>query len=176
GDWAWPVLAALVVAVLVTAAVIALGAGRESAGPAAATVTMPLGSSVATETTEVPAEPVPTLAAPPEDEPLPTVTGPPDAGAARMVEWPAGRDGFTVVLASLPQDGGREPAMQRARDAGQAGLREVGVLDSDEYSSLHPGYYVVFSGVFSTRPRAEASVQAARDGGYGDAYVSPVAR
>ena len=37
-----------------------------------------------------------------------------------------------------------------ARKALASGLEQVGVLDSDRFSSLHPGYYVVFSGVYGS--------------------------
>ena len=44
------------------------------------------------------------------------------------------------------------------------GLPQVGVLDSSAYASLHPGYYVVFSGVYgipATRTRRSTTVRAA---------------
>ena len=33
-------------------------------------------------------------------------------------------------------------------------LPEVGVIDSGEFSSLHPGYYVVFSGIYADQRAA----------------------
>ena len=39
-------------------------------------------------------------------------------------------------------------AIRKANEALTAKLPEVGVLDSGEFSSLHPGYYVVFSGIY----------------------------
>ena len=48
----------------------------------------------------------------------------------------------------MPATGGRAVAIRKAREALAARLPEVGVLDSGEFSSLHPGYYVVFSGIY----------------------------
>jgi len=36
------------------------------------------------------------------------------------------------------------------------------VLDSSRYASLHPGYYVVFTGVFDTEAEAASALQRAR--------------
>jgi hypothetical protein len=38
----------------------------------------------------------------------------------------------------------------------------VGVLDSSRYASLHPDYYVVFTGVFDTEVEAASALQRAR--------------
>ena len=48
----------------------------------------------------------------------------------------------------MPTTGGRALAIRKANEALAARLPEVGVLDSGEFSSLHPGYYVVFSGIY----------------------------
>ena len=70
--------------------------------------------------------------------------------------WPATRDGWTIVLVSYPVARGRTPAVADRRAAPRAsGLPEVGVLDSSDFSSLHPGYFVVFSGVYSSPADAE---------------------
>ena len=45
--------------------------------------------------------------------------------------------------------------MPWARSASRAGLPQVGVLDSSRYSSLHPGYSVVFSGIYDSRDQAD---------------------
>jgi hypothetical protein len=66
------------------------------------------------------------------------------------------------VLLSLPQANGREAANEQAVRARQRGLRRVGVLDSSRYASLHPGYYVVFHGVFESEAEAASALQRAR--------------
>ena len=69
----------------------------------------------------------------------------------RARSWPAGRDGFTVVLVSTED---RASARQFARSARQGGT-PVGVLRSDDYPSLQRGFWIVFSGVYRTRAEAD---------------------
>jgi hypothetical protein len=107
-------------------------------------------------------------------EPPPATTTAPAPGS--LTSWPVGRSGFTVVLESLPTSQGRSLALARARAASRAGLAQVGVLDSSRYSSLHPGYYVVFSGIYSSRGQAEAGRAAAADKGFRLAYSREITR
>jgi hypothetical protein len=86
------------------------------------------------------------------------------------VAWPAGRSGWTVVLDSLPSVNGRAPALAEARQALHLGLKKVGVLDSAQFSSLHPGYFVVFFGVYASQAAAQSSIIDAHQKGYGGAY------
>jgi len=74
----------------------------------------------------------------------------------------------------LPTSGGRSLAVERARSASRAGLPQVGVLDSSRYSSLHPGYYVVFSGVYASDAQAESARAAAAAKGFQAAYVRQI--
>ncbi len=52
---------------------------------------------------------------------------------------------------------------------------DAGVLFSSDYSSLRPGYRVVFSGVFPDDSDAEARASRAHELGYPDAYPRFVA-
>ena len=79
-----------------------------------------------------------------------------------VAEWPVGQDGWTIALASLPQTGGRAPARARARSARAKRLTSVGVLDSSRYASLHPGYWIVFSGVYASEAEATSALEDAR--------------
>ncbi len=90
--------------------------------------------------------------------------------------WPPGKSGYTVVLESIPVSAGRSFAAARARTARQAGLPRVGVLDSSTYTSLHPGYYVVFSGIYTSSAQASAALPAAHAAGFPDAYQVRVSR
>jgi hypothetical protein len=180
GDWVWPVLAALVVAVLATVAVVAVTTAGDESAEAFLTATEPAiappltAAETGGQTETAPASGLrATLPELSETEPAPRQPPPPRRG--QLTKWPAGTDGFTVVLASVP-DGGRAPATQKAKEASDAGLPEVGVLTSSEYSSLHPGYLVVFSGVYATRDEAEAAIENARAKGYNDAYAAQVAQ
>ena len=91
-----------------------------------------------------------------------TLPSPADTGPSGISEWPPGEDGWTVALASLPQTGGRRVALARAAKARAQGLSQVGVLDSSRYASLHPGYWIVFTGVYSSEAEATSALEAAR--------------
>jgi hypothetical protein len=78
------------------------------------------------------------------------------------------------VLESLPLAAGRDNALARARAAKRAGLPAVGVLVSSQYSSLHPGYYVVFSGIYASQSQASAGLGTAHQHGFPDAYQTRV--
>ena len=91
-----------------------------------------------------------------------TLPSPPTTGPGRTVEWPAGEDGWTIVLASVPQAEGRRIAVARARQARARGLATVGIIDSSRYASLHPGYWVVFSGIYASQAEATSALERAR--------------
>jgi hypothetical protein len=172
GDWVWPVLLGFVIAVAGAGAAIVLAdAGAEDrtlvateGGPPHSPTTSPVTTTVA-----LPTVPTGTPTAPP-----PATTTAPAPGA--LIGWPAGRSGWTVVLESIPTRAGRSLAAARARDASREGLPEVGVLESSRYSSLHPGYYVVFSGIYASRPEAERARGAAAARGFGTAYTRQITR
>jgi hypothetical protein len=90
-----------------------------------------------------------------------TLPAPVDSPAG-IVDWPAGEDGWTIALASLPQTGGRRAAAARARAALARGLSPVGILDSSQYASLHPGYWVVYTGTYTSEAEATSALQPAR--------------
>jgi hypothetical protein len=83
-------------------------------------------------------------------------------GPSGVAEWPTDEDGWTIALASVPQTTGRATALTRARAARRKGLPQVGVLDSSRYASLHPGYWIVFSGVYSSEAEATSALEDAR--------------
>jgi hypothetical protein len=94
--------------------------------------------------------------------------------APKLRRWPA-RDGFTIVLAAVPTATGSREAESRARQALAAGLPDVGTLESARYASLHPGYTIVFSGVYRSRDEALVALpKAARR--FRTAYVQEIAR
>jgi hypothetical protein len=177
GDWFWRVLLGLVIAIAgATAAIVLTDAGAENkpivateggavhtptTAPETATVTLP---SVST---------APGPPSTPSNPPPPTTTAP---APGSLTSWPAGQSGFTVVLESIPTSSGRSLAVSRARAASRAGLPQVGVLDSGRYSSLHPGYFVVFSGIYTSGGQAEAARAAAAEKGFQLAYSREITR
>jgi hypothetical protein len=88
----------------------------------------------------------------------------PPVGPSGVADWPAEEDGWTIALAAVPQTSGRATAVARARAARTRGLPQVGVLDSSRYASLHPGYWIVFSGVYSSEAEATSALEDARRG------------
>jgi hypothetical protein len=125
---------------------------------------------------------LPTLAGTIPTTPLPTsptvptqstrsATTPRSPRAKTLVAWPKGKSGWTLVLASLPTSAGRKAAIAKARQALEAGLPQVGVLDASHYASLHPGYYVVFSGNYDSLSEAQDAASRAAQNGYGNVYA-----
>ena len=179
GDWIWPVLLALLIAAAGAVAAIALARSNGSERPIVATrggtahtpTTPP-----ATATVELPTvpsgTPTATTTAPQPPAQPPPSSAPPPPGA--LIGWPPSRTGFTVVLESIPLAAGRSFAVARARAAVRAGLPKVGVLDSSRFSSLHPGYFVVFSGVYSTQSEADNARASANGKGFSAAYAREI--
>jgi SPOR domain len=168
GDWIWPVLVAFVIAVV--AAVVAIAATRDSGGSKTIVATTTQGPVGSTVTTVGPTGPG--TASVPTTPPPPPPPSPPRAN--RLAAWPAGMNGYTVVLNSVPTSSGRAQANRLAKAALAAGLKDVGVLDSARYSSLHPGYYVVFTGIFESQAEAQDTLASARSSGYPTAYARSI--
>jgi hypothetical protein len=114
----------------------------------------------------IPPEPIPPITTPT----IPTDT----SGSASVGTWPAGQSGYTVILASVPESQGRTSADAAAQRATAAGLPAVGVLRSADFSSLRPGFWVTYTGVYSTLPEAQAALPQARSAGFGSAYTRQV--
>lgn len=160
GDWALPALLALAVAVLGATAAILVS--RSDTG-AESIQTATGGNIPVTDTLPTAPEPqtTPTVTTGPSTTPRTTTPAKPRRNPA-VATWPRGKDGWTIVLLSLPQPGGRAAAEARARQARQSGLRAVGILNSSRYPSLHSGYYVVFSGIYDSAAEATSALQRAR--------------
>ena len=184
GDWVWPALLFLVIAIVATA----ISAATTSSSGTTIVATQPnvplgngtRGSATATApTSTLPSAPKPTVTTGPLPKApgapsTPSATTPTPPVAAGLAAWPGKGTAYTDVLESVPLSAGRTVAVARARQAKAAGLPKAGVLVSADYASLHPGYYVVFSGVYSTPAAAVAALAAAHARGFPDAYVARV--
>ncbi|MGB2953066.1 MAG: hypothetical protein WBB74_06710 [Gaiellaceae bacterium] len=53
-------------------------------------------------------------------------------------------------------------------------MTQVGVLDSSGFSSLHPGYLVIFTGVYVSEDDARRGESIAHSHGYPAAYRRPI--
>ncbi len=159
GTWLVPALLGLVIAVLGTGAAIAIsGDGDDQIAISTATG----GSLTVTGGTPTLTAPEPTTAPTGTTAPAATTAPPPPPVNPAAITWPRDRRGWTIVLLSLPQQNGRPAAAAQATKARDGGLRRVGILDSSRYASLHPGYYVVFQGVYESEAEASSALQRAR--------------
>ena len=87
-------------------------------------------------------------------------------GGGGAGDWPVGLTAWTVQVSSVRDRGDAEALRTRLRAAG----REAGVLESSDFTELEPGYYVVFSGTFSSRAEAIAHAAALRST-YSDVFA-----
>jgi hypothetical protein len=162
GGWALPALVGLAVAVMGTAVALAISTADDTE----AAISIATGGSLtATETGETLTAPEPGATTGATAPPATTTARPPVRTPARppaRITWPREKRGWTIVLHSFPQSDGRDTATERAEEARRRGLRNVGVLDSSRFASLHPGYFVVFTGVFDSQAEASSSLQRAR--------------
>ena len=169
GDWVWPSLLALLIAALAGIGASAF-VSHDQKRADYVTGTSPFGTPPAT-VSPPPERTTPTFTAPTTStgtQPTPPkqTTAPPPA----LTEWPAGKSGWTVVLGSLPTANGRAFALAQARAAEHSGLQAVGIIDSSQYASLHPGYYVLFAGVYTSFDDANTAATTAQSRGYRRAY------
>jgi hypothetical protein len=169
GDWVWPSLLALVIAAL--AGIGAAAFVSHDRGPQYADRTSPVGTVSSTlsppETATQPAATTTT----PKAKAKKTRPTAPRAATATPASWPTGQSGWTVVLQSLPTTNGRAFALAQARAALHAGVADVGILDSSQFSSLHPGYYVLFSGVYHSFDDANTAATTVQSHGFPRAYA-----
>lgn len=178
GDWVWLSLLTLLIAAAGAAVAIAATEKENDKGSifvatttAAVTEPAPLPTTtvpVTVDTSTLPTAPEPTTSTPAKPKPAGPTNG-------RYV-WPANRNGWTIVLVSYPKTTGRTAALATADRAAHAGLTQVGLLDSSQYASLQPGYFVVFTGIYASKSDADAAVATARQSGFGGAYSRQIAR
>jgi hypothetical protein len=182
--WLWAALLALLLVALVAGAVVAIAATREDDKKA---TSIPVVSTRpgTTDTVGVITQPPTVTINPPTTTTAPTITipttpnttteaNPNTTTQSGIISWPAGKDGYTIVIKSVPTSQGRSQADAAAQRARSEGLPQPGVLNSSDYSSLRPGYWVAFTGVYDTESQAEAALPTARSRGFPLAYVRQV--
>jgi hypothetical protein len=141
-NWRGPV--ALVAALLAIGALALVLALVELAGDA---------EQVAQEPAATPT-PVATATVTPEAT-IPPATDDGTDSTPEIADWPAGKDAWTVVLESSATESAAEA---RANELAQQGIA-VGILDSDDYGSLEPGRFVVFSGQYDSQRAADQALE-----------------
>ena len=168
GDWIWPTLLALVVAVVAgVASALWLADDSSSAGN---TIVLTNAGPTTTTSAETAPEPPTTATTTSTTGTSTTPTVSKLKPKAALIAWPAGRAGWTIVLDSVPATNGRAGALGEAKQAARLGLPQVAVLDSGQFSSLHPGYFVVITGVYGTEAAAQSHIIDAHSRGYREPY------
>jgi len=87
--------------------------------------------------------------------------------SGELKAWPEDTSAYTVILLST---GTREGAETVARQAARTGI-PAGVLQSDDYSSLNPGYWVVFAGEFDSTEEAQREAESYAGLGFPGGYA-----
>jgi hypothetical protein len=145
-SWRGPI--ALVAGLLAIALIALVLALIELAGDAEQVSEQPAATATPVPTTTT----VPT----PESTTIPPATDDGSAGTTpEIADWPAGKDAWTVVLEAA---GTRAAAEARANELAQQGIA-VGILDSNDYPTLEPNKFVVFSGQYDTERAANQALQ-----------------
>ena len=162
-DWVWPALLALIVAAAGAGAAIVTS---RDAGANAGQISTAIGGN------------------PPAPDAASSLSAAEARGAAstsatrgssgRLVSWPLGKNGWTIVLVSLDQRRGLQAAREKAQEALAHGLPNVGIIDSSRFPSLHPGYYVIFTGIYASEEEATGALRRAK-AAFRTAYTSEVA-
>jgi hypothetical protein len=159
----WRASIAVVGVLLALALVAVILAIVELAGPAETITEVPQTPTPAATA----AAPSATPAAGEEGGATPTPTTTPSASpegsatpAADLEQWPSGRTAWTVVLNS---SGTREDAERIAGELAGKGVPGVGVIDSDDFESLGPDSFVVFSGTYDSEALAQEALGQVRD-------------
>jgi len=155
------------------------------------------GTPTAAPSAQVPPGATPTVSPIPTSSPIPSTTPSPDAGAtvspaptatgtttpqptdtptpdpgtstSTFPGWTGSDGDYTIIIESAKSQSGAEKVAQEAQSGGMT----VGILKSDDYSSLNGGYYVVFSGTYTSKSDAEADLDSVR-ADYSDAYVRQI--
>ena len=148
-SWRGPV--ALVVGLLVVAVLALVLALVELAGDAEQVSEQPPG---ATPTATPSAAATPTATPTFDSTTIPPATAD-ESTTPEIADWPDGKDAWTVVLESAQT---REAAEARAKELAGQGV-PVGILDSNNYSSLQADTFVVFSGQYDSRRAATQALQ-----------------
>jgi len=112
-----------------------------------------------------PAAPAPSKA-PSYSAPLPAkiVIGTPGGGRVA-------RSGWIVILASIPTSEGRSSAVAFASRASRKGVGSLSILNSSNRKPLRGGYWVVYSGPYSTIAQVTNRAAAVHGLGFGTAYI-----
>jgi sporulation related protein len=131
--------------------------------PGPTTTATPLGTTTPAPGATV--TPSPSAAGSPTPIPTTTPSPSPSGTTGSFPGWTGG-DGWTIIIESATTQSKAESVASDAQGAGET----VGILKSDDYSSLNAGYWVVFTGHYTSKSEAQSQLDAVR-AQHGDAYV-----
>jgi hypothetical protein len=135
-----------IAAIALVLALVELAGDAEQVGPQQAAAPTPAPTAVATVTPDsTTITPDPQATIPPASDDGSGTTTP------EIADWPAGKDAWTIVLESSSTE---QAATARAQELIELGV-PVGLLNSDDYPSLEPGRWVVFSGQYDSQRAAD---------------------
>jgi hypothetical protein len=92
------------------------------------------------------------------------VLGTPGAGKVAVTGW-------IVILASIPTAAGQSAASSFAKQATKAGVGTPSILNSSNRRPLRGGYWVVYTGPFSTLIKVSAAADGVHRAGFTSAYI-----
>ena len=160
GPRGWRASVAVVGVLLALALVAVILAIVELAGPAEGVTEVAQTPTPAATAAPPAATPAPSVEGTPTPSPAASPEGGTTAPTADLAEWPEGRTAWTVVLNS---SGTQEDAERLAGELAAKGVPDVGVIDSDDFESLGPDSFVIFSGTYDQESEAQAALAKIRD-------------
>jgi hypothetical protein len=150
--------------------------GSVAVPPTASSVAVPTFTSVPATTFE---QPTTATASVPTFSTGTTTTGTTTTQPTSTTEhndWPSGTDGFAVLLMSRDNSQFDFAYITHQKTVAESkGISNAGVLNSDDFFTLNPGYWVLYMGPYTSKSAAQAAVPTAVSKGYTDAYVRRVA-
>jgi hypothetical protein len=141
-------------AVLLAGAAFALTVtllSRDSKRSAQRTVVAPTPTQAAKPTTTAPATSSTTASQPATTPSTSTTAATPTRNA--ISPWPTGKQGWTVIVRQVKD---RATAVARAKQLSKQGV-DTGLLRSSDYPGLDQGFWMVYSGRFSSQAKAQAA-------------------
>jgi septal ring-binding cell division protein DamX len=103
--------------------------------------------------------------------PAPGATASPTTSATGSFPGWTGGDGWTIIIESATSQSKAESVATSAQNGGET----VGILKSDDFSSLNAGYWVVFTGHYASKQEAQSNLDTVR-AQHHDAYVRKIAQ
>jgi len=92
------------------------------------------------------------------------VLGTPGAGKVAVTGW-------IVILASIPTDAGQSSATSFAKTAAKAGVGKISVLNSSNRKPLRGGFWVVYTGPYTSLTLVSSAADNVHKSGFTNAYI-----